>query len=149
MPTASKAIPAGYEGVTPYLVVRNAAAAIEFYKKAFGATELMRYDDDDRIGQRPECADGDGRIADVRAEHGVGCVGGPVRDGAEIVRFDGNCRVAGHSPTLPPTVPRCTETRPETCEHRGVRVLPEPWNRGRSASGAGPCGTSRVRPRAG
>ena len=35
-------IPAGYEGVTPYLVVTDAAAAIEFYKKAFGAQELLR-----------------------------------------------------------------------------------------------------------
>ena len=37
-----KAIPDGYHTATPYLVVRNAAQAIEFYKKAFGAQELMR-----------------------------------------------------------------------------------------------------------
>jgi PhnB protein len=35
-------IPAEYAGVTPYLAVNDAAAAIEFYKKGFGATELMR-----------------------------------------------------------------------------------------------------------
>ncbi len=35
----SKAIPDGYHAVTPYLVVRGAAGAIEFYKKAFGAVE--------------------------------------------------------------------------------------------------------------
>ena len=35
-------IPKGYHSVTPYLVMRNAAAAIEFYKKAFGAVELFR-----------------------------------------------------------------------------------------------------------
>ena len=35
-------IPAGYEHSTPYLVCKNAAQAIEFYKKAFGATELYR-----------------------------------------------------------------------------------------------------------
>lgn len=34
--------PAGYHTITPYLMLRDAAAAIEFYKKAFGATELMR-----------------------------------------------------------------------------------------------------------
>ena len=28
-----KAIPDGYEGITPYLICRNAEAAIEFYKK--------------------------------------------------------------------------------------------------------------------
>jgi PhnB protein len=37
-----KAIPEGYEGITPYLICRNAEAAIEFYKRAFGATELFR-----------------------------------------------------------------------------------------------------------
>jgi PhnB protein len=36
-----KAIPEGYEGATPYLIIRGAAEALEFYK-AFGATELMR-----------------------------------------------------------------------------------------------------------
>lgn len=42
MPTTVKAIPEGYEGATPYLVIKGAASALEFYKKAFGATELMR-----------------------------------------------------------------------------------------------------------
>jgi len=37
-----KAIPEGYHSITPYLVVKGAAAAIDFYKKAFGATELFR-----------------------------------------------------------------------------------------------------------
>ncbi|MCA9120328.1 MAG: VOC family protein [Planctomycetaceae bacterium] len=37
-----KAQPDGYHSVTPYLITHDAAAAIEFYKKAFGATELMR-----------------------------------------------------------------------------------------------------------
>ena len=39
-----KPIPDGYHTATPYLIVRGAAAAIEFYKKAFGATELFRMD---------------------------------------------------------------------------------------------------------
>lgn len=37
-----KAIPAGYRSVTPYLCVKGAAEAIKFYKKAFGAKEVMR-----------------------------------------------------------------------------------------------------------
>ncbi|HYE84824.1 MAG TPA: VOC family protein [Vicinamibacterales bacterium] len=37
-----KAIPDGYYSLTPYLYVRGAAEAIEFYKKAFGATETVR-----------------------------------------------------------------------------------------------------------
>jgi PhnB protein len=42
MANKPKSIPDGYHGATPYLIVNDAAAAIEFYKKAFGATELMR-----------------------------------------------------------------------------------------------------------
>ena len=37
-----KKIPDGYHTATPYLVVGNAARAIEFYKQAFGASELVR-----------------------------------------------------------------------------------------------------------
>ncbi len=36
--------PDGYHTVTPYLIIQGAAKAIEFYKQAFGATELMRLD---------------------------------------------------------------------------------------------------------
>jgi PhnB protein len=39
-----KPIPDGYHTVTPYLVVNNAGAAIDFYKRAFGAQEIMRMD---------------------------------------------------------------------------------------------------------
>ena len=46
-----RAIPEGFEGATPYLCVRGAADALEFYKKAFGATEVMRMDQPDgRVG---------------------------------------------------------------------------------------------------
>jgi len=37
-----QAIPTGYAGVTPYLIVRDAARMLDFYRKAFGATEVMR-----------------------------------------------------------------------------------------------------------
>jgi PhnB protein len=37
-----KPIPDGYHTATPYIICRGAAKAIEFYKQAFGATELMR-----------------------------------------------------------------------------------------------------------
>lgn len=36
-----KPIPDGYHSLTPYLIIDGAAAAIEFYKKAFAAVELM------------------------------------------------------------------------------------------------------------
>src|SRR5690242_601844 len=37
-------IPKGYHSVTPYLVVHDAARAIEFYKRAFGAQEHVKMD---------------------------------------------------------------------------------------------------------
>jgi PhnB protein len=37
-----KAIPAGHRTVTPYLAIKNAAKALEFYKTAFGATESYK-----------------------------------------------------------------------------------------------------------
>jgi PhnB protein len=45
-----KPIPDGYSTVTPYLVLNDAKAAIEFYSKAFGAKELFRMPMGDRIG---------------------------------------------------------------------------------------------------
>jgi PhnB protein len=42
MANSVKAIPDGYEGITPYLICKNAEAAIDFYKRAFGAEELFR-----------------------------------------------------------------------------------------------------------
>jgi PhnB protein len=42
MSTKLKPVPDGYHTLTPYLTVRGAAEAIDFYKKAFGATELFR-----------------------------------------------------------------------------------------------------------
>jgi PhnB protein len=45
-----KPIPEGYSSVTPYLIFDDANAAIEFYKKTFGANELYRLPMGDRIG---------------------------------------------------------------------------------------------------
>lgn len=42
MRTKTRPIPKGYHAVTPYLSVQGAADAIGFYKKAFGAKEVMR-----------------------------------------------------------------------------------------------------------
>jgi PhnB protein len=46
----AKPIPDGYHSVTPYLVIKGAADAIEFYKKAFGATELFRMEHGGKVG---------------------------------------------------------------------------------------------------
>lgn len=39
---AVKPIPDGYHTATPYLIIKNASAALDFYRRAFGAVELMR-----------------------------------------------------------------------------------------------------------
>jgi len=57
-----KAIPGGYHNIQPYLHIRGAADAIEFYKKAFGATERMRM------------AQPDGRIGHAELEVGDSCI---------------------------------------------------------------------------
>ena len=45
-----KPIPDGYHSVTPYLIINGAGDAIEFYKKAFGATELFRMEHEGKVG---------------------------------------------------------------------------------------------------
>jgi PhnB protein len=79
-----KPIPDGYHVVTPYLSIRGAANAIEFYKKAFGATERMRMSQPDgRVGHA-ELQIGDSCVMladefpemDFRGPHSVG--GSPV-----------------------------------------------------------------------
>lgn len=42
---AVRPIPEGYHSITPYLIIKGAAQAIEFYKKAFGAKETFRMED--------------------------------------------------------------------------------------------------------
>jgi PhnB protein len=42
-------LPEGYHSVTPYLIVDNAAAAIDFYARAFGAGEVLRLPMGDKI----------------------------------------------------------------------------------------------------
>ncbi len=43
----AKKIPDGYATITPYLVVSDVPTAIEFYKRALGAEQLMRFDGPD------------------------------------------------------------------------------------------------------
>lgn len=59
---ATKAIPKGYHSVTPYLIIDGAAKAIDFYKRAFNATEVMRMESPDgRVGHA-EIKIGDSQI---------------------------------------------------------------------------------------
>jgi PhnB protein len=59
---AVKPIPDGYPAVTPYLIVKDAAGALDFYKRAFGATERMRM------------AGPDGRVGHAEIQIGTGVV---------------------------------------------------------------------------
>lgn len=58
----AKAIPDGYHSVTPYLIVKGAARALEFYKKAFNAQELYRMDAPGGTIGHAEIQIGDSRI---------------------------------------------------------------------------------------
>ena len=53
--------PDSYHSVTPYLYVDNAAMALDFYRDAFGATELSRLPMGERIGHA-EIQLGDSRL---------------------------------------------------------------------------------------
>jgi PhnB protein len=59
---AVRPIPEGYHSVTPYLIVSGAAAALEFYEKAFGAVEVLRIDAPDGKVGHAEVKIGDSHV---------------------------------------------------------------------------------------
>jgi PhnB protein len=69
----AKAIPDGYHSLQPYLYFKNAADAIAFYAKAFGATERMRMPDQKGRIMHAEINLGDSCImmADENADMGA------------------------------------------------------------------------------
>ncbi|MEO8200139.1 MAG: VOC family protein [Gemmatimonadota bacterium] len=79
-----KPIPDGKAGATPYLAISGAAAALDFYQKAFGATIVMRLDMPDGKVGHAEIMIGEGRVFlseeypeyDVRSPKTIG--GSPV-----------------------------------------------------------------------
>jgi PhnB protein len=68
-----KPIPEGYRSVTPYLFVRSAALAIDFYKNVFGAKEKMRMPGSDGRIMHAEIEIGDSivMLADEHPQSGV------------------------------------------------------------------------------
>src|SRR5687767_14958947 len=78
-----KPIPEGYHSVTPYLVVDDANAAIEFYKKAFGATEKLRMPMGDRIGHA-EILIGDSHVMLADEFPDMGHLGPKARGGTTV-----------------------------------------------------------------
>jgi PhnB protein len=73
--------PAGYHSVTPYLIVDGAAAAIDYYAKAFGATEVMRLPMGDKIGHA-EVMIGDSHVMLSDEWPDMGLLGPAKRGGA-------------------------------------------------------------------
>src|SRR5262245_33594154 len=59
MKTQVRSVPAGYHTATPYLIVRGASRAIDFYKKAFGAKERFRMSREDGAVAHGEITIGD------------------------------------------------------------------------------------------
>lgn len=55
-------IPDGYHAVTPYLIVKDPAKALEFYQKAFGAKEVLRMSDPNGGIMHAEFQVGDSKI---------------------------------------------------------------------------------------
>ena len=62
MPTKVNPIPEGYSTVTPYLYMKGAAKALDFYKTAFGATEIMRLPGKNGEVSHAEIKIGDSRL---------------------------------------------------------------------------------------
>jgi PhnB protein len=79
-----KPIPDGYHTVTPYLYVKGAANAIDFYKKAFGAEEIMRFPAPDGRIAHAEIRIGDSTmmLADEHPE--MNAIGPQTRGGTTV-----------------------------------------------------------------
>jgi PhnB protein len=77
-------IPAGYHSVTPYLMVRDAAKAIAFYRTAFGADEVMRFDGPGGTIAHAEVKIGDSHVMLADETPGQGFVGPQTLGGAGV-----------------------------------------------------------------
>ena len=85
----SKPMPAGMHTVTPHIICAGAAEAIEFYKKAFGATEMFRLPGPD------------GKL--MHGSIRIGELGGDARRGereARHLRTETSQGLPGHHPSL-------------------------------------------------
>ncbi len=78
-----KPIPDGYHSVTPYLIVDDAKAAIDFYTRAFGATEKFRLPMGDKIGHA-EIRIGDSFVMLADEFPDMGLLGPKARGGTTV-----------------------------------------------------------------
>ena len=82
MKKSVKPVPEGFHTVTPHLVIRGAADAIEFYKKALGAQELSRMTGPGGVIGHAELKIGDSVIFLADEFPGPGCAKSPQTVGA-------------------------------------------------------------------
>nr|XP_061806032.1 uncharacterized protein Mb0911c-like [Nerophis lumbriciformis] len=78
------AIPAGFRTVTPYLIIQGAAQAIEFYKRAFAATEKLRLAGPDQSVIHAEIKIGDSIVMLADEFPDMGVVGPATLGGAGV-----------------------------------------------------------------
>lgn len=115
MSPQAQGAPAGAPAITPYLIVRGAAAAIDFYKEAFGAREESRMVDGQRIGHAEiRIGEEPVMLADEYPELGIvgprSLGGSPVRIHAYVPDVDAVCAraaAAGAKILQPPTDQPC------------------------------------------
>ncbi len=79
-----KPIPDGYHSVTPYLSIRGAAEAIDFYKKALGAKEVMRMPGPDGTIGHAEILIGNSRVMLADEHPQMQFVGPATRGGTTV-----------------------------------------------------------------
>lgn len=77
-------IPAGYHSVTPYLMVRDAARALTFYREAFGASEVMRLEGPPGRIAHAEVQIGDSHVMLADEQPDQGFVGPQTLGGASV-----------------------------------------------------------------
>ncbi len=110
---AVKPIPEGFSSVTPHLIIKDAAKAIDFYKKAFGAEEICRMPGPDgKTVMHAEIKIGNSHVmlADEFPEYG--CVGPQTLKGSSVTihlyvndadKVYNQAVAAGAKATMPPT----------------------------------------------
>lgn len=84
MTSKVKPIPDGYHTATPYLSVRGAGAALDFYKRAFGAKEIMRMPGPNGTIGHAEIQIGNSRIMLADEFPQMGFVGPQTRGGTSV-----------------------------------------------------------------
>ncbi|WP_038167184.1 VOC family protein [Verrucomicrobium sp. BvORR106] len=77
-------VPAGMHTVTPHLICDGAADAIEFYKKAFGATEICRMPSPEGKIMHAAINIGDSMVMLVDQYPDWGCMGPAALKGASV-----------------------------------------------------------------